>query len=120
MSEEDFEFDFIAAATEAAVEREDRESSEAASRVEPIVAKTTTATRTPVAPQPSTSLTTTDDDYEFDFIAAATQAAIERENREPQYRVDTDESSFKVFPAVDPLANVMWAGQENKALLRSE
>jgi len=99
IDENDYEYDFIAAATQAAVERENREAQSKAA----FTARTTTkknpmsvfetASTTSAASMATTMSTTmppTEDDYEYDFIAAATQAAVERENREAQAKAEAD------------------------------
>eukprot|EP00535_Pseudo-nitzschia_heimii_P006557 CAMPEP_0197177736 /NCGR_PEP_ID=MMETSP1423-20130617/3240_1 /TAXON_ID=476441 /ORGANISM="Pseudo-nitzschia heimii, Strain UNC1101" /LENGTH=139 /DNA_ID=CAMNT_0042627335 /DNA_START=58 /DNA_END=473 /DNA_ORIENTATION=- len=93
-NEDAYEFDFIAAATQAAVEREAREEqaiatsttlSPSVSSTRPPLQTTTTPFGTSLVPDETTSVSSfereddDDDDFEFDFIAAATQAAVERE-----------------------------------------
>lgn len=119
-SEDDFEFDFIEAATRAAVERENRlvqqhgeeapTKKNVAKEWEPTVSwMPLMATETVTPPN--------EDDYELDFIEAATMAAVEREQREAREKAEIEAaSSFAVYPAVvDPLP-----GARSQPLVRSE
>lgn len=99
ITKDDYELDFIAAATHAAVEREALGASGVLTKTTTARTFTTQPTRSPVAAVPVTN----EQDYEFDFIAAATQAAIERETREAQEKARTEEpASFKILPAFVP------------------
>ena len=105
--EEDCEFDFIAAATQAAVEREAREE---------LATESTTTSTTSLPPLRSTTTTppptsfedssAAEDDFVFDFIAAATQAAVEREARGAELieadDAETPTPAFAVYPAFAP------------------
>lgn len=103
--EQDCEFDFIEAATQAAIERE--ATQEAPARIPARVYEM------PVYSAPTEVAATTmpseeEEDYEFDFLAAATQAAVERESREAQIHgaaeADHEVAPFKVYPAFYPRA----------------
>lgn len=111
MSEEDNIFDFIAAATNAAVDRENCETKANAQKKHPIGDFETS----PSAPSKTATAPMSEDsdndefEFEFDFITAATQAAVERENREAiakeeaAAKADTRTASafaFAVYPAV--------------------
>jgi len=111
MSEEDNVFDFIAAATNAAVNRENCETKANAQKKHPIGDFETS----PSAPSKTATAPMSEDsdndefEFEFDFITAATQAAVERENREAiakaeaAAKADTRTASafaFAVYPAV--------------------
>ena len=105
-SEDDYEFDFIAAATQAAVEREAREAPSNPPSSASASASTTpsgTASMTPneASPIPAVVPPANEDDCVFDFIAAATQAAVEREAREAEAEAEAEAatSSFAVYPA---------------------
>ena len=96
VNDDEYEFDFLAAATQAAIEREARE---APSETTPTYYSKTPARTEFTAP----TAVTNEEDYEFDFLAAATQAAVERETQANQ-KVD-DPSPFKVYQAFVPKAN---------------
>lgn len=108
INKDEYEFDFLAAATQAAIEREDREAS--SSSVTTILRETTTtnAFAAPTSQVVASEPIVNEEDYEYDFIAAATQAVVERENRDAEAKAKAEESasSFKVYPAFVSPASV--------------
>ena len=93
---DEYEFDFLAAATQAAIEREGREAPSASTPTYYYYSKTPARTEFTAPP----TAVTNEKDYELDFLATATQAAVDREAQTNQ-KVD-EPSPFKVVPSFVP------------------
>merc|ERR1712025_556871 len=117
IDENNYEFDFIEAANQAALERENRLvhqqhlQNQLAKESKPIAPPSPLLTTVMTTMKQSENLPNNvdEDDYEFDFLEAATMAAVEREQREA---LEAAASSFDVnvvyntpSVAIEPLLN---------------
>lgn len=105
MSEEDHVFDFIEAATKAAMDRENCETKANSKKKYPIGDfETSSSAPSKSAAAPMSENSNDEFELEFDFIAAATEAAVERENREAiatagKAATRASAFAFAVYPA---------------------
>ena len=105
MSEEDHAFDFIEAATKAAMDRENCETKANSKKKYPIGDfETSSSAPSKSAVAPMSENGNDEFELEFDFIAAATEAAVERENREAiatagKAATRASAFAFAVYPA---------------------